>query len=99
MATSMKVFRIDETAYQNISEGNAQCSFRMPYRSQRDNALRIVIASTLPPASFADFDLFYAPEARLDERVITLADLDKNVYVRLHSESSKGYVPMAVYRA
>ncbi len=100
MAVSTAVFTLTTGAYQDISEGAASCAFRVPLRGHRDNAVRVILGTSLPSAGATNYDLFTAPEKNEEERVVQFAEFGAadRVYVRLDAEPVKAPVLLAVYR-
>src|SRR5262245_50982932 len=98
MAVSTKKFTLSSSEYQDISEGMANCLFRLPFRSPKNNPVRVVLGTTLPTADTDHFDRFDPPENAREERQVSFSELDTTdrVYVRRGNDS--GTVELTVYR-
>jgi hypothetical protein len=56
MAASTKQFTLTSSAYQDLSEGAANCAFRVPFHRQRSNAIRVVLGQSLPAVNSTTYD-------------------------------------------
>jgi len=100
MAVSTVSFTLTTAAYQDVSGGNANCAFRLQLRGFRDNAIRVILGTSLPTAGATNYDLFGAPEISQDERVVQFTELTTadRVYLRLDAEPAKTPITLTVYR-
>ncbi len=96
MAVSTKRFTLTTSAYQDISEGNAVCSLRIPLISQRNNSVRIALGTSLPSPNATDYDTFAAPDTPREEFQVHFLELTSAD--RVYARAEAGSVIVAVYR-
>jgi hypothetical protein len=96
MPVSTRTFALTPAAYQDVSEGNDKCSFRLPFIGQKNNSIRVHLGTTLPDVNTADHDEYKPPGQAGEEVHIHFTELTAGgrVYVR----ATRDNVTLRVYR-
>lgn len=84
------------SAYQDISEGAADCAFRLPVNSQNDNVVRVALGTSLPAADTTDYDLYIGPNNGGDAMHVSFTALAPTD--RVYARSDKVSYKLVVYR-
>jgi hypothetical protein len=96
MAVNTRAFSLTSAAYQDVSGGHEVCSFRLPWRGQKDNVIRVYLGTSLPDPDTDDYDEFSAPQSDEDELHLHYTELVSmgRVYVR----AARAPVRLVAYR-